>query len=884
MKTKPVAMLLIVALLWTIVSGDSISGAFAEAERIIMLPCASNMCDDWLVEVYVDERQGFISEDAAARFSGFTYLGGSTTTAYYERAGEEVAVPVAAEYEGRRWVALEWALYLLHTKVLVTEQGLVFDALKTTPHEVFAITDHYMGDGGRYNLMEEDDAIIDFGFNLSRLYHQITQMRLVGYDKAYYEELLRELLDIDGNTELVQLLLDADKVAERLEYLQGVGLEESDLLKTLDILGKLLDPVKTISNELCDMEGISISGLGFFEQVRLYAQIDAMMNLSSFGENMLGFTYTQEALDAHEVRPLYAPAEAITAIRRILTYAQETDETERVLQVLRDEARNVVAGTGESFVYNLIAQGPTPRIAAYILGEVNAALFPEITMAMDGVEAYGYLAELQSYLPSLYAMYRKSPYTAINAKYTTLFYLRIVQLALEKCAETGIIEAENYVFSETLEDAILELAAIDDDDIMPKSFTNDQIEADTLLSIYARTAGVQLVSGFRVGYVVMKLINSFDYEIQTEQDLLGLCCEWTWNSNDFDTVEFIAAHSREAQCSVIEYGRLDKNEEYYLFDIAFTDGNTRYNYEMYYWIYIGDHEAEEMYETNILSYTMEPIDSGDVPAWSGQEDIAGSGAFVPEVEEAASENYLGRMYVSNCSEWISLRESPATDSPRIAQIPLGAAVDVYGYDGQWGYCRYGDLSGFVLMEYLSYDAAGAMEDSQSAGAYPISDYLGENYLVFDGTYSTGRLVPQDPESLTAWATSELMDEYGTYPASNATDGDVHTAWAEGAYDIGAGETIYISTPSCEAIAGFAIMNGYQKDADTFYKNGRICTARVHAGDGYTDVELFDIIGWQYVEFEQSVHTDVIAIEILSAYPGSKYADVCVTELYPLTCP
>ena len=598
---------------------------------------------------------------------------------------------------------------------------------------------------------------------------------------------------------------------------------------------------------------------------------------------MLGFTYTQEALDAREIQPLYAPAEAIAAIRRILTYAQETDKTEVVLQALRDEAANVLVGTGESLVYNLIARGPTPRIAAYILGEVNEALFPEIAMAMDGVEAYGYLAELQSYLPSLYAMYRESPYTAINAKYTTLFYLRIVQLAFEKCVDAGIIEAGDYDFSATLEDAILEIAAIDDDDILPKSFTNDQIEADTLLSIHPQTAGVQLDSGFRVGYVVMKLINTFGYEIRTEQDLLGLCCEWTWQSNDFDAVAFIGAHSREAQCSVIEYGQLDKNEEYYLFDIAFTDGGTRYVYEMYYWIYIGDYEAEEMYEANILSCTTEPTDSGDEPAWSGQEDIVGSGAFAPEAEEPASENYLGRMYVTNCSEWISLRESPSTDSPRIAQIPLSAAVDVYGYDGQWGYCRYGDLSGFVLMEYLSYDAVDAMEASQSAGAYPLSDYLGGNYLVFVGTYPTGRLVPQDPGSLTAWATSELMDEYGAYPASNATDGDVHTAWAEGAYDTGVGEMIYISTPSREAIAGFAIMNGYQKDADTFYKNGRIRTARVYAGDGYTDVELFDTMGWQYVEFEQSVRSG-IAIEILSAYPGSKYTDVCVTELYPMACP
>ena len=136
-------------------------------------------------------------------------MGGSTTTAYYERAGEEVAVPVAAEYEaaaGSRWSG---RCICYTQKCWLRSGGLVFDALQTTPHEVFAITDPYMRDGGRYNLMEEDDSIIEFGFVLSKLYHQIIQMQLVGYDEAYYEKLLRELLDIDGNTELVQLLLDA---------------------------------------------------------------------------------------------------------------------------------------------------------------------------------------------------------------------------------------------------------------------------------------------------------------------------------------------------------------------------------------------------------------------------------------------------------------------------------------------------------------------------------------------------------------------------------------------------------------------------------------------------------------------------------------------------
>jgi len=67
--------------------------------------------------------------------------------------------------------------------------------------------------------------------------------------------------------------------------------------------------------------------------------------------------------------------------------------------------------------------------------------------------------------------------------------------------------------------------------------------------------------------------------------------------------------------------------------------------------------------------------------------------------------------VVRCNEWISLREYPSTQAPRLAKIPLGTRLKIYyerGSENGFYYAfyqeggRYGEY-GWVLASYLSFD-------------------------------------------------------------------------------------------------------------------------------------------------------------------------------------
>ena len=80
---------------------------------------------------------------------------------------------------------------------------------------------------------------------------------------------------------------------------------------------------------------------------------------------------------------------------------------------------------------------------------------------------------------------------------------------------------------------------------------------------------------------------------------------------------------------------------------------------------------------------------------------------------SVAEAHMGDYYwarVVNCNEWISLREYPSTDAPRLTKIPLGATVKIYrGQLGEHnsspenGFYRteYAGMHGWCLMEYIS---------------------------------------------------------------------------------------------------------------------------------------------------------------------------------------
>ena len=62
--------------------------------------------------------------------------------------------------------------------------------------------------------------------------------------------------------------------------------------------------------------------------------------------------------------------------------------------------------------------------------------------------------------------------------------------------------------------------------------------------------------------------------------------------------------------------------------------------------------------------------------------------------------------VVNCNEWISLRRSPSTQAQKLAEIPLGARVEVVVSGGSFYKCRYDGKTGYALAQYLRIGTGG----------------------------------------------------------------------------------------------------------------------------------------------------------------------------------
>jgi len=67
----------------------------------------------------------------------------------------------------------------------------------------------------------------------------------------------------------------------------------------------------------------------------------------------------------------------------------------------------------------------------------------------------------------------------------------------------------------------------------------------------------------------------------------------------------------------------------------------------------------------------------------------------------ADDEYIGRMEVVNCNDWVSLRQRPSTSAKRLVKVSLGAIVDnCRQIDDEWIYAEYDGYSGYILAKYL----------------------------------------------------------------------------------------------------------------------------------------------------------------------------------------
>ncbi len=168
----------------------------------------------------------------------------------------------------------------------------------------------------------------------------------------------------------------------------------------------------------------------------------------------------------------------------------------------------------------------------------------------------------------------------------------------------------------------------------------------------------------------------------------------------------------------------------------------------------------------------------------------------------------------------------------------------------------------------------------------------DTYLVYEKTpnddfpYDYMEADPIDFNGTWGFASASSILDYSTnYETLNMFDNDFSTAWVEGVSGNGEGEIIFIGIiDENYRVSGISLINGYTKSEDLYYKNARLKTATVMittASDVYMEeVALKDnILDYQNIDFGQ-IYEDVKSVEIIigESYEGSKYEDLCISEL------
>jgi len=133
---------------------------------------------------------------------------------------------------------------------------------------------------------------------------------------------------------------------------------------------------------------------------------------------------------------------------------------------------------------------------------------------------------------------------------------------------------------------------------------------------------------------------------------------------------------------------------------------------------------------------------------------------------------------------------------------------------------------------------------------------------------------------TACSASSTLKSTSTnsYGATNLLDGDLTTAWNEGAEGNGLDEWVQFDFSQEIVLARIEIANGYQKDDDRYFGNPRVKSLKVEYSNGTTQlVDLLDDKKIQTITPTRQPITSVRLV-ILSVYDGAEWDDTALSEV------
>ncbi|MBR1765513.1 MAG: hypothetical protein IJ745_00560 [Bacteroidales bacterium] len=142
---------------------------------------------------------------------------------------------------------------------------------------------------------------------------------------------------------------------------------------------------------------------------------------------------------------------------------------------------------------------------------------------------------------------------------------------------------------------------------------------------------------------------------------------------------------------------------------------------------------------------------------------------------------------------------------------------------------------------------------------------------------------------TVTATSAKAADSTTYIGANAHDWDIFSAWLTAEDNNGVGAMLTYTFPArCPRITTVLIHNGYLRTADDWLDYSRVKQLRVYYdGKRYADLLLddtrdlqeFDVGVLGFIHDEERTAPWTLCFEIMEVYPGRKYTNAAITELY-----
>jgi hypothetical protein len=163
------------------------------------------------------------------------------------------------------------------------------------------------------------------------------------------------------------------------------------------------------------------------------------------------------------------------------------------------------------------------------------------------------------------------------------------------------------------------------------------------------------------------------------------------------------------------------------------------------------------------------------------------------------------------------------------------------------------------------------------------------------------LIPRENIKALTVSSALKSEGFARYGKDSMLDGDLRTAWVEGAPGLGIGETITFE-PKNAYITEMAVLNGYVADESRYYENARIKKLRVEidykpSGEAHEkhvqkDIILpdrsykslkprypFSSVDWILEQPQGDAFIEKVKLTILEVYPGRKFEDTAITELY-----